>query len=234
MTNPTEPTGYRAIKAEVLTRMRNGVWSPGMSLPGEVDLAEEFATTRTTVNRALRELAEEGYLERKRKAGTKVLKMPRRQARFAIPQIQQEIEDTGADYRYARVSRTEEDAPGWLSSKLSLPQPARVIHVRAMHYANGQPHQFEDRWIVTAIVPEAAAETFVDQGPSAWLVDTVPLTTAEISFSATRVTSEVAEFLEVAPGDPAFLFERTTWLDADAVTYVRLYHREGYRMTTRY
>jgi GntR family histidine utilization transcriptional repressor len=41
--------------AEILHRITNGPWGPGTLLPGEVELAEEFRCSRTTMNRALRE-----------------------------------------------------------------------------------------------------------------------------------------------------------------------------------
>ena len=45
-------------------------------IPGEEALAREFGCARATVNRALRDLAEAGVLERRRKAGTRVALQP--------------------------------------------------------------------------------------------------------------------------------------------------------------
>ena len=49
----------------------------------------------------MRELTEEGILERRRKAGTLVVMPVGRSANFEIPRIRLEIEETGATYRYA-------------------------------------------------------------------------------------------------------------------------------------
>ena len=49
----------------------------------------------------MRELAQEGILERRRKAGTRVVIPVWRSANFEIPRIRLEIEETGATYRYA-------------------------------------------------------------------------------------------------------------------------------------
>ena len=49
----------------------------------------------------MRELAQEGFLERRRKAGTRVVMPVGRSANFEIPRIRLEIEETGATYRYA-------------------------------------------------------------------------------------------------------------------------------------
>ena len=80
-------------------------------LPGEVELAEEFGCSRTTMNRALREVAELGLLDRKRKAGTRVRMAPIRQVRFEMPIVRTEVEKSGASYRFILVSREVIIAP---------------------------------------------------------------------------------------------------------------------------
>lgn len=63
---------YRDVKAEILNRIRNNTWPHGSNLPSEIDLAKEFGCARATMNRVMRDLVDDGFLERKRKAGTKV------------------------------------------------------------------------------------------------------------------------------------------------------------------
>ena len=233
MTRPQAPLSYRDIKQIVLERIQNGTWPPDSFLPNEAELTDQFSSTRTTVNRALRELAEEGYLERRRKAGTRVLAAPVRQARFAIPLVREEVEQAGAAYRYALVARRVIPAPTWLSGRLDLTPNQRVLHLECMHYADNAPFQYEVRWIVADTIPEALKADFTDIGPNEWLVQRVPLTNLELSFTATKADSTIAQFLETTAGEPVFLAERTTWLKAAPVTLARMYFAPGYRMTTR-
>lgn len=233
MTQNTDTTGYKEIKQTVLDRIRSGDWQPDTLLPNEQDLAIEFSCTRTTVNRALRELAEEGFLERRRKAGTRVLSAPQRQARFSIPLVRDEVEAQGGTYRYALVSARAEHAPDWLVARLALGADRRVMHVRCMHYSGNTPFQFEDRWIVVASVPVVEGADFSAVGPNEWLVQTVPFTNVELSFLASRADPETAGFLDVTAGEPVFTAERITWLQGEPVTFAKLYFAAGYRMTTR-
>jgi GntR family histidine utilization transcriptional repressor len=226
-------TSYHNIKTEVLDRIRQNIWPPGASVPGEIQLAEEFGCARATVNRAMRELVDEGILERKRKAGTKVKSSPSRKAEFSIPLIREEIANTGANYRYVLVERHIIAAPGWLKAQLDIPKNQKVLHLRCMHYASNRPYQFEDRWINLAAVPDAANEMFEDIGPNEWLVQRVPFTDGELVFSATNATLEIADFLNIAQTDAIFTLERTTWLNDVSVTYARLYFARDYKMTTR-
>lgn len=232
MAQDRENISFREIKRIVLDRIRNRVWPPDTYLPSETELAEEFSSTRTTVNRALRELAEEGYLERKRKAGTRVLKAPVRKAQFSIPLVRDEITASGASYGYALVDSERRKAPAWLSARLNLEQNQPVLHIRCMHYANGAPFQFETRWIVIDSVPAVAKADFSEQGPNDWLVQQVPFTDVELTFMATKADQTVADFLQAPLGDPIFTVERITWLNGAPVTHAKLYFAPGYRMST--
>ncbi|WP_171132083.1 MULTISPECIES: GntR family transcriptional regulator [unclassified Ruegeria] len=233
MTQSNDITGYKDIKHTVLERIRSGEWQPDTLLPNEEELANSFSCTRTTVNRALRELAEEGYLERRRKAGTRVLRAPQRQAKFTIPLVRDEVTAAGDVYRYAHVSTEILDAPEWLCARLALRKGQQVAHVRCMHFSGNTPFQFEDRWINAASVPQVLAADFAELGPNEWLVQTVPFTNVELSFLASRADEAVAGFLDLPKDEPVFTAERITWLQGAPVTFAKLYFGAGYRMTTQ-
>lgn len=224
---------YRAVKAEVLRRIAEGAWPPGGPVPGEAALAREFGAARATVNRALRELAEEGILERRRRAGTRVRPAPLRQARFDIPIVRREVEATGAAYAYALLSDGVEPAPAWLRGRLGLAEGERVRHLRCLHRAGDAPFQHEERWIALAALPQAEGADFSQVGPTEWLIAAVPFSEVEIGLSAVSDPAAAAA-LEAAPGAPLFRVERTTWWEGRGVTHVRLTFAPGHRMTTRY
>lgn len=223
---------FRDIKATVLNRVRQKTWPPGTLLPGEIELAEEFGCARATVNRAMRELQSEGIIERRRKAGTRVKSAPLRKAEFVIPLISEEIEATGAAYRYELIGREVVVAPEWLKDRIGLERGARALHLKCLHFADATPYQFEDRWINLAAVPQAEDHNFADIGPNPWLVQQVPFTEGELRFFAAAAPGDVAELMHIAPGAPVFVIERTTHLADQGVTFARLHFPEGYRMTS--
>lgn len=225
---------FKDVKADLLDQIARGTLRPGAQMPNETDLAEAYGCARATVNRAMRELAEEGIVERKRKAGTRVRMAPIRQARFSIPIVRDEIEAQGAEYRYALLDRTVQGAPDWLRGRLGLDAGQEVLHVVCMHYADGMPYQHEDRWINPEIVPGVLAADFSVNGPNEWLVAEVPFSDAEISFMAVEAEQGLADHLGCAVDDALFRIERTTWLRGSAITLVRLTYRRGHRMTTQY
>lgn len=225
---------FRDVKADIMAKITSGEWAPGGLVPNEMDLAETYGCARATVNRAMRELADEGLIERRRKAGTRVRMAPLRQARFSIPIVRDEIETQNLTYRYSLVSRSTGLAPNWLRARLNLVEGSQVLHLICMHYGDGAPYQFEDRWINLAVLPQAETAAFQDIGPNEWLVSTVPFSDAEISFSAGVADETLGEYLGCATGEPLFTVERSTWQDGEAITFVCQSFRPGHRMTTRY
>ena len=229
-----EKTTFRDVMAEILHRITEGPWGPGTLLPGEVELAEQFRCSRTTMNRALREVSDLGFLDRKRKAGTRVRMAPIRQARFEMPIVRAEVEKSGASYRYVLLSREILAAPDWLRARMNLQTGGEVVHLVCLHSANGQAFQLEDRWINATALPQALAQDFAEIGPNEWLVATVPFSEVEISFLAVAADASVVTHLDHKLGEPVFCVERATWWQNAAITLVTLSHRRGYRMTTRY
>ncbi|WP_299695076.1 GntR family transcriptional regulator [uncultured Tateyamaria sp.] len=227
-------TTYRDIKADLLHQITQGQLPPGSTLPNEVELAATYGCARATVNRAMRELADDGFIERRRKAGSRVRDAPVRQARFTIPVTRQEVADLGATYSYALVSRDVAPAPDRLRARLGLAAQDHLLHLVCMHYADGAPYQYENRWINLSATPDAAHFDFAQSGPNEWLIAQVPFTDVQISFHAVPADATLAAHLDCAAGDALFQVERTTRLDRQAVTFVQLSYRPGHRMTTQY
>ncbi len=229
-----EKPSFQGIRDEVIRRIQNGVWPQGSLLPTEVELALEFGCARATVNRALRELAENGVVDRKRKSGTRVNIAPVKKAKIEISIVRHSVEEQNAIYRYALVHKENIAIPSWLASQLDLPGNHQMMHLKCMHYADDRPFQFEERWINIDAVPTVIDADLTKTGPNEWLLSTVPFTDAAISFCAVGADTELSGFLSTPTGTPVFQMERTTWFQSKPVTFVRMIHHPGYRMSTRY
>ncbi len=234
MVEQIRSSSFQVIKSDILEKIKNRHWLPGDTIPGEEALAAGYGCSRMTVNRALRELAESGVVERRRKTGTRVTREPDRAATLTIPVIRKEIEGRGAVYRYALIERREVTPPDGVRAKLSLPPRGRALHVRCLHFADEAPYQYEDRWINLERIPAARDESFRQAGPNEWLIGEEPLAEAEHVFSAQPADPDTAGLLGVRPGDPLFVVERRTWRDEDTITAVTLSHPGAtYRMVSR-
>jgi GntR family histidine utilization transcriptional repressor len=135
------------IASEVRRRIVEREWRQGDRIPDEADLATEFGAARATVNKALQLLADEGLLDRRRRAGTRVAVNPVHKATFSIPIVREQIEQSGRTYSHRVVAQRRSPVPVEVAGRLALPVGAPLIHLRMVHYGDGRPFELEDRWI---------------------------------------------------------------------------------------
>ncbi len=223
---------WQSVHTEVLRRIHAREWEPGDLIPNEADLALEFGCARTTMNRALRAVAESGLLDRRRKAGTRVAVQPVAKATLAIAVIRCEIEERGQQYGYRLISRGEAVPPLALSTAMKTQVDQTLLYVRALHLADDAPYAFEDRWINIVAAPEALDENFEDMSANEWLLKNAQYTHGEIVFSATSASKDEAEALQCAVQSPLFTVNRMTLNGSSAVTKVRLLYSPGHSIRT--
>lgn len=223
---------WQAVQAEALRRIQSREWPPGAPIPHEADLALELGCARATVNRALRELAAEGFIERRRKAGSRVALTPVRKATFEIPIIRHDVESRGHAYDYRLLDQGVDTPPAPVRDLLHLPDGARLIHVAALHSADGAPFCLEDRWINPAAAPGIATADFRVISPNEWLVQNTAFSGGDIAFTARAADAAQAAALACAPGAAVFAIDRTTWAGPLPITAVTLTYAPGHRMVT--
>lgn len=223
---------WQSVQQEVLRRIHSREWEPGALIPNEADLALEFGCARTTVNRALRSLAQSGLLDRRRKAGTRVAAQPVAKATLDIAVIRAEIEDRGQKYGYHLIERTIAPPPLPVSAAMLTQRATALLHIRALHLADDRPYALEDRWINTAVVPDAMKEPFVLVSANEWLLKHAPYTHGEIAFSATAASADDSQTLDCPPNSALFTIDRLTWDKTASVTKVRLLFSPGHQLRT--
>ncbi len=215
--------GWEDIRADVLGRIRSGVWPLGSAIPHEEALAQEFGCARATVNRALRALAAQGVLERRRKGGTRVLAIPVRKATLSIPVIRAEVEALGKTYSHRII---------WQDLGPDAKGAGNILHLETLHMADAKPYAHEVRELYLDAVPPLPDLRAISMNE--WLVTTVSYATGEITFSATGADAGQAKALWVPTGTALFTTMRIT-RDASGrmITRVLLAHAPGYQLQTQ-
>ena len=223
---------WKAVEAEILSRIHTRKWKPGDFIPNEAELALEFSCARTTVNRALRSVAEKGLLDRRRKAGTRVSMLPIRKATLSIPVIRQEIEDAGHVYSYEIVSSKLDISPATIRSAMGIDGENQMLHHQAVHKADGRGYVASDRWINIQAVPAILEADLKQTSANEWLIANAPFTSGTIAFSATVADASIAERLQASKGSALFVIDRVTFNANVAITAVKLTFHPGYEMQT--
>ncbi|WP_134678433.1 GntR family transcriptional regulator [Paracoccus ravus] len=218
------------IATEVRRRIVDREWRQGDRIPDEAALAVEFGVARATVNKALQLLADEGLLDRKRRAGTHVTINPARKATFTIPIVREQIEAAGMVYSHRVVAQKIRPAPAEIAARMGEPEGAAMIHLRTVHFGDAKPFQLEDRWINPRAAPGVEAVDFQRNNPNEWLVRNYPWLRGQLAFSAENADARDARLLETRQGTALLILQRTTWNDLGAITSVRLAFHPGYCM----
>ena len=225
-------SGWEAIRDDVRARIAAREWVPGGLIPGEEALAVSYGVARATVNRAMRELAETGLIERRRKAGTRVAQGAARRAILSIPVIREQVEALDQVHSFQILTLREEEAPDQVRGDMVLADGTVLLHMVTLHLADGRSHALETRWLNLAAVPGPLPD-LMRITVNEWLLQTVPYATGEIAFSAEPAGAEEARHLDCPAGAALFVTERVTRTDAGPVTWVRLAHAPGWRMRTQ-
>ncbi|XDA96997.1 UTRA domain-containing protein [Sulfitobacter sp. LCG007] len=218
---------YRTVKAALQHRIETGALRVGDQLPSEELIAQEFDCSRLTAHRAVRELATEGYVERRRRAGTRVLPRDSGGVLLRIPLIHEEIASAGKRYRYELIDRRIAPAPERVAHDLRIAPGAQILNVLCRHWADRTIWQHEDRWIDPTAAPGALDQSFRHTGPNRWLLAHVPYSDVSHEITAVVAGEPEAGWLGVDIGAPLLQTRRITSLHGAAITAVTLLHPGG-------
>ncbi|HVJ52913.1 MAG TPA: UTRA domain-containing protein [Aliidongia sp.] len=215
---------WQQIQRAIARPILNGAWQAGTRVPSELDLMTRFGAARMTVHRALRNLAGEGLVARRRRAGTVVAVVPPERPVFEIWDIAAEIEASGSAYGFDLIERHEVPADDPRRALLAVGPTDGLLALTVRHRADDRPVQLEERLINLTAAPQALDETFEPMPPGRWLLRTIDWTEAEHAISAGGAPAGIARPLDIEPDTACLIVERRTWNGAMPVTFARLWH----------
>ncbi len=226
---------YEQIKQDIRGRIRQQQWQPGTRLPSENELVHRLGVSRMTVHRALRELTQEGLLERVHGLGTFVAKPPRHASLITLQDIAEEIEDAGFHHTCELLVLKSIRANAPRAREMEIRQGDSLFHLRAVHFQDREPIQLEDRLVNPAITPDFIEQDFSKLTATQYLVDRVKPDEMEHIVRAMLPDRKTARTLSMDPADPCLELHRRTWKDGHVVTSVRLtYPGNRYDLAARY
>lgn len=226
-------TSHQRIRASILERIRSGEWGLGELMPGEMQLAKEYGCARTTVNRALQALADQGLIKRKRKGGTRITDMPVRYAKLEIPILREEIQAIGQSYQHRLLTIIECTPPATVREQLRLADTKQALYTETLHLADNNPYAHESRWLNKDALPEVKFAELEDISLNEWLVKTVPFSNGDVAFSAVNASAQIAAAMNVEEHSALFQVERTTWIGDVFITTVQTVYKHGFQLYSK-
>ena len=236
---------YQRIKNAILDNIHSGKWQAGAAISTEMALAEEFGVSRMTVNRALKELSEERVLERRQGSGTFVAQQQFNHTFVEVRNIAQDLKSANRDYqaqvlskRAITASMLDDEMRGKFDideaafssnanetdSDTNSAEAAILYEVKIIHFADGQPIQFEERWVDATKVPEFIEQDFSVVNTSDYLIAKSPLERGSYTIRALAAPDEIADALQIAPQSPTLVLCRQTYSAGQVLTFVKMWH----------
>lgn len=213
---------YLQIVGNIRYDIDSGKLREGDKLPSENQLCDLYHVSRVTVRHALDELAEAGYLEKRRGKGTYVKSahdMVLRHPRVDIDVIsftdacrRSGVEPGSIELEVARVSPSEDEC-----AFFGIESDQKILSVKRVRTADGVRIMFEDnRFAPTGF--EFLERRSIEGGSLYCMIEDetgrVPHMVGNCMLTSNRAAGDMVTYLQVPAGEPLFVLE-ANYCDAE-------------------
>ena len=221
---------YQQIKQVMENCIRNGEWHAGQKLPSENELVSALDVSRMTVNRAFRELTQQGLINRVHGRGSFVAERPRHASLIALDDIASEVNRNGKNYHAEVLHLENRPAERNIAALMQVDQGTELYFLCVVHFQDQQPIQLESRYVNPELVPEFIHQDFSRTTSTSYLLQ--QLRPQEMEHIADRATRDL---LRIELNQPCLELSRRTWFNQQVVTQVTLtYPGNRYQLGARY
>ena len=226
---------YLQIKKTIQQKIDSGEWVVGQKLPSENDLVVALDVSRMTINRALRELTQQGMISRVHGIGSFVASRPRHASLIELEDIALEIEAHGKRHSSRVLNLQRIEASAELASKMEIDLASPLYYLHTVHYQDELPIQLETRYVNAALVPEFIDQDFTQTTSTSYLLQQFVPEEMEHIVRAVMPDSQTCKLLQIESNRPCLQLSRRTWKQGRVVTQVSLtYPGDRYDLSARY
>ncbi len=188
---------YQQLRDEIL----NGQRPFGSSLPTELELAANFQVSRITARRVLNELADQRYVERRRRLGTRVsFRTPGKPIEADIHQAMDSLMALGSGTTVNVIEVNTEQADASVMNALKLEPGSEVIRAIRLRFLDGIPIGYVVSFVPADLAPLMTAGNLA-RGPILQLLQDAgyKVAHAEQTIRAIQADTRIAQALEIDP-----------------------------------
>lgn len=215
---------YQQIKQFISDAIRNQSYAAGDKIPTEAELVEQFAVSRMTVNKALRDLVQEGLLLRYPGLGTFVAPPKAESPLAEVRNIAEEVRARGHQYTSQVFELSQQSAHEQVAMQLGIPLHSLVFHSLIVHYENQLPIQLEERFVSVQVLPNYLQQDFTQKTPNQYLSEHYALTAMEHIVEAVLPSKHAQQHLGLAAHLPCLQVSRRTWSGERLISFAILTH----------
>lgn len=215
---------YKKIKQDVTRMITSGQLVSGQRVPSDNELAASFQVSRLTAHRALRELAQEGLVQRVHGVGTFVAAPRETSAATRIYNIADEVRSTGKSFRSVVGYLGSVPVSAVIAAEMGIHEGERLFYSSVIYSSEGVPAQLEDRYVMPDFAPDYLGQDFTAASTTDYLQSIAPADEAEQVIEAIVPDAKTRRLLEVTNREACLLVIRKTWVARRITTYTRFVH----------
>jgi GntR family transcriptional regulator len=207
----------------------------GAAIPSERRLSTDLGASRLTIRAALDDLVREGFLVRRHGSGTFVSE-PKIAQQLTLTSFSEDMRRRGMVPGSRMIELQTVSAGATLGRALNVSPDARVVRIRRLRLADGEPIALETLHVPASMVPGLTRAQLEDGSFYELLEERydIVIVAGSQTIEPTVTNEEESELLGVPVHSPAFLFERTTHAESgEIVEFVHsIYRGDRYRLVT--
>ncbi len=226
---------YQQIKNTIQQNIKNRDWQAGQKLPSENELVDALGVSRMTINRALRELTQDGLINRVHGIGSFVADVPRHASLIKLQDIALEIEQSGKQHASQVLSQTSKAASPKIAKQMQVPTDRELYYLNAVHSQDDIPIQLESRYVNPDLMPNFLNQDFSRTTSTSYLLKQFQPDEMEHIVRAVMPDVQTQKMLLIEHDEPCLQLSRRTWKRDQVVTYVTMtYPSSRYDLGARY
>lgn len=156
---------YDQVYEDLLEKVEDGSYPYKGFIPSEAELCDQYACSHNTVRRAIRLLAQEGYVQPINGKGVRVIYLPEKRETFSIGGIEtfkEAARRNGFEVETRVVALGQTTVSEGFSQESGFPEGSEVTHVERVRYMDGQARILDRNWYLTELVPGITEEIAAD------------------------------------------------------------------------
>lgn len=216
---------YHQVYQDLDLRIRSGTWVPGESIPSEAELCKHYGVSRGTIQRAVRNLVEQGLLRRERGRATYV-SSPKLEG-SVLASYQQSIErphDAGAKVLGCECVEPSDE----IRTVMGMEKGKQVYKLERLRFVRNVPLSLQLSYLPADLVPNLENCQLGDQHLHNVLLNqyNIAFLRAEEFLEPVKPDEYVANLLRIGVDHPVFFVERSSFLfDGQVGEFRRAYMR---------
>lgn len=216
---------HRQLSLALREQIRRGVYKEGDPIPTEEQLCQSFGVSRITVRRAIADLAEDGWLERRIGRGTFVMQSSARAQGYNRTTFTESLAKRSKQTQVTVLDVSNCTAPPHVATAMGLTIDAQVLYASRLRSISNVPLLFVESWVLPEYSGTITSDTLEKHSITEMLLsEGVRFRFVTEELSAVAAEPHVASHLQVQVGSPLLCVARLVSKDVGkGVMYLTAY-----------